>query len=173
MINEMEFREVVRFLEETPESIRQLTTGLRNGEACWKPAPDAFSALEQVCHLRDLEREGYALRIDKLLKENQPSLPDFDGGRIAKERDYNSQDFESALEDFARARAENVRLMKTLSMDELHRSGVLAGVGEITLMKLFLLMREHDLSHRQELADLRQAKKMAEVNQGKGAKPLR
>lgn len=166
MINETEFQEVVRFLEETPASIRQLTAGLRNGEAHWQPAPDAFSALEQVCHLRDLEREGYALRIHKLLTENQPSLSDFDGSRIARERDYNSQDFESALEDFARARAENIRLMKTLSTDELKRNGVLAGVGEITLMKLFLLMREHDLSHRQELADLRQAIKVGRSQPG-------
>jgi hypothetical protein len=150
-----EFQDVVSFLEETPESIRQLTAGLANRELRWKPAADEFSALEQVCHLRDLEREGYSARIRKLLTENQPLLPDFDGGRIASERDYNSQDFESAFQDFALERAENVRIMKTLSPDELNRSGILDGVGTITLKKLFLLMREHDRSHQEELSDLR------------------
>jgi hypothetical protein len=157
-MTEHEFQEVVRFLEETPESIRQLISEIARPELSWKPSGDEFSALEQVCHLRDLEREGYAARINKLLTENQPSLPDFDGGRIARERDYNSQDFESAFQDFARARAENVRSMKTLSPEQLNRSGVLDGVGAITLKQLFLLMRDHDRSHLEELSDLRKRK---------------
>jgi DinB superfamily len=155
-MTEQDFQNVVSFLEEMPASIRRLTAGLARGELRWKPARDEFSALEQVCHLRDLEREGYAERIRKLLVENQPSLPDFDGSRIASERDYNNQDFESAFEDFALARAENVRVMKNLSPDQLTRGGVLEGVGAITLKELLLLMRDHDLSHRKELTDLRE-----------------
>jgi DinB superfamily len=153
---EQEFQDVVRFLEETPESIRQLTAAFAGQDLSWKPAADEFSALEQVCHLRDLESEGYAERINKLLTENQPSLPDFDGSRLARERDYNKQDFESALQDFAFARAENVRVMKSLSPDELKRSGVLDGVGAITLEKLLLLMCEHDQSHLKEISELRE-----------------
>jgi DinB family protein len=149
-----EFQDVVSFLEETPRSIRQLTDRLARAELSWKPSHDEFSALEQVCHLRDLEREGYAARIKKLLTENNPSLPDFDGARIASERNYNSHDFESAFQDFALARAENVRLMKTLSPEQLNRSGSLEGVGAITLNKLFLLMRDHDRSHLEELTEL-------------------
>ena len=155
-MTEQEFQDVVRFLEETPESIRLLTAALAGRELRWKPAGDEFSALEQVCHLRDLEREGYAARINKLLTENQPSLPDIDGGRLARERDYNSQDFDAAWQAFALARAENVRVMKSLSPGELNRSGVLDGVGEITLEKLLLLMQEHDQSHQKELSELRE-----------------
>jgi hypothetical protein len=158
-----EFQDVVSFLEETPESIRQLTARLAHTELSWKPSAEEFSALEQVCHLRDLEREGYAARIKKLLAENNASLPDFDGARIARERDYNVQDFESAFQDFALARAENVRVMKTLSPEQLDRSGVLDGVGAITLKKLFLLMSDHDRSHLEELTDLLRRK--AEANQ--------
>jgi hypothetical protein len=79
-----------------------------------------------------------------------------DGARLARERDYNSQDFGAALEEFARARAENLRAVGHLSAEQLNRKGVLEGVGPITLGKLFLLMREHDESHRQELRELRE-----------------
>ena len=151
-----EFENVVRFLEETPASIRQLADALPKQDLRWKPSADEFSVVEQVCHLRDLEREGYSVRIRKMLAENQPILPDFDGSRIARERNYNNQDFESACQEFALARAENVRLMKTLSPDQLKRSGALEGVGVITVEKLFHLMREHDQSHRKELSDLRE-----------------
>ena len=153
---EQEFRDVVRFLEETPGRIRQLTTGMAEGELTWKPSANEFSAVEQVCHLRDLEREGYGARIEKLLTEPRPSLPDFDGGRIAGERDYNRQDFESACREFALARAGNLSVMKALSPEQLNRGGHLEGVGAITLGRLLLLMREHDQSHREELRALRE-----------------
>jgi hypothetical protein len=155
-MTEQEFQEVVRFLEETPEQIRQLAARMSAQDLRWKPSDEEFSVVEQVCHLRDLEREGYHERINKLLTEHEPTLPDFEGDRIARERDYNSQDFEAAFQEFARSRAENVRLMKTLSPEQLNRSGVLEGVGAITLEKLFQLMREHDQSHREELSDLRE-----------------
>jgi hypothetical protein len=158
----LEFEEVVRFLEEMPETIRQLILALGDGDLRWKPASEEFSALEQVCHLRDLEREGYGARIERMLSENEPALADFDGSRIARERDYNHQDFASAFQDFAQARAANVRLMKTLSPEELKRRGILEGMGAINLKKLFLLMREHDLSHLKELADLRDRQRKAE-----------
>jgi hypothetical protein len=149
-----EFQHVVRLLEETPESIRRLIAALPDRYLRWKPTADEFSPVEQVCHLRDLEREGYGARIRKMLAENEPLLPDFDGGRIARERDYNSQDFEPAFREFARERADNVRRAKTLSPAELKRGGVLEGVGPITLGKLFPLMLEHDRSHLKELSDL-------------------
>lgn len=151
-----EFQDVIRFLERTPEEIRRAADGLADRDLRWKPSREEFSLVEQACHLRDIEREGYSARIRKLLTENQPILPDIDGSRLASERDYNSQDFESALQEFTQARAENVRAMKELSTDQLNRSGVLDGVGAITLEKLFLLMREHDQSHRKELSDLRE-----------------
>jgi hypothetical protein len=155
-MTEQEFQDVVSFLEETPRHIRQFAAEMAEQDLRWKPSSDEFSVVEQVCHLRDLEREGYSARIRKMLAENQPKLPDFDGGRIAKERDYNKQDFESAYQEFARAREDNVRVMNTLSPEQLNRSGVLEGVGTITVERLFQLMREHDQSHRKELNDLRE-----------------
>src|SRR6266567_2011029 len=55
------------------------------------PGPNgAFSPVEHCWHLADLEREGYAVRIRRLLEEDNPGLPDFDGARIARERSYTS-----------------------------------------------------------------------------------
>jgi hypothetical protein len=153
-MTERELQDVAMFLEETVESIRQLAIGMASQDLRWKPSANEFSFVEQVCHLRDLEREGYSVRIEKLLTEHEPSLPDFDGSRIARERDYNHQDFDSAFRDFALARSGNVSLMKQLGPEQLNRSCVLEGVGAITLGKLFLLMREHDQSHREELSEL-------------------
>lgn len=154
-MNDQEFRELVDFLEETPAIIGRLTIGWSEQALRRKPSDDEFSALEQVCHLRDIEREGYSLRIRKIVTESQPALPDIDGSRLARERSYNSQNFAAALEDFSLARNENIALVRGLSSDQLERSGVLEGVGEITLERLLMLMREHDQAHREELRALK------------------
>ena len=147
--------DVIEFLQETPAVFRKLAQGLADEVLRWKPSGDRFSFVENACHLRDIEVEGYGARIRKLLTEDNPQLPDVDGSRLARERDYNRQDFAAALDEFSRARAENLRAVKNLSAEQLNRRGVLEGVGEITLGNLFLLMREHDESHRQELIELR------------------
>jgi hypothetical protein len=165
-MKEVEFQDIVKFLEETPESVRQLTANLADPELRWKPGVNEFSALEQVCHLRDLEREGYGVRIEKLLTETEPRLQDFEGGRIARERAYNSQDFERAFQDFSLARSRNISVMKSLTPEELNLRGVLEGVGLITLKKLCLLMLEHDQSHREELRALRLRRATRERSDG-------
>ena len=151
-----ELDDVLAFLEETPEIFRQLRDAASPVDLSWKPAEGAFSALEHVCHLRDIEREGHGARIKRILDEHQPSLPDIDGGRLARERDYNGQDFEAALSEFMRARRGNIALVRRLSADQLSRSGILETVGTITIDDLLLLMRGHDLAHRKELCELRE-----------------
>ncbi|HEX8491286.1 MAG TPA: DinB family protein [Pyrinomonadaceae bacterium] len=155
MMTRAEFQSLADFLALTPTRVRQLTTDLSEQDARWKPSPQEFSALENICHLNDLEREGYAVRIEKLIGEEQPFLPDFDGGKIARERDYNQRQLAVMLDAFASSRESNLRAVSTLSPAELQRGGTLETVGPITLESLLLKMREHDEAHLQELSDLR------------------
>ena len=164
MMTIAELESLTGFLALTPARVRQLTSDLSETEARWKPAPQEFSALENVCHLNDLEREGYAVRIEKLLGEAQPFLPDFDGGKIAAERDYNQRQLATMLDAFTHSRESNLRAVNSLSPDELQRGGTLEGAGPITLETLLLKMREHDEAHLQELNSLR-ARLLGQNNQ--------
>jgi hypothetical protein len=150
-----DFQALIAFLEETPEMVRQSTADLTEEARTGKPSDSEFSALEQVCHLRDIEQEGYAVRIDKLLTQDRPLLDDIDGSRLAVERNYNRESYGTALREFASARIENLKRLKAISPEQLESRGVLQGVGEITLGRLLELMREHDQSHRDELKGLR------------------
>ena len=149
-----DLQSVIEFLEQTPAFLRRQAQGYADGDLRWKPSAGQFSFVENACHLRDIEVEGYGARIRKLLAENHPELPDVDGSRLARERDYNTQDFAAALADFEHARAENLLAVRGLSSEQLSRAGTLEGVGQITLGKLLHLMREHDEAHRQELIEL-------------------
>jgi hypothetical protein len=150
-----EFQALVLSLEEMPGRVRVLIENLGDGEKLWKPRTDEFSATENVCHLRDIEEEGYCVRIKRLMEETEPNLQDLDGARLARERDYNSQNIMEALERFTRARFVNVAAVRNLPPEGLSRSGLFEGTGAVTLAQLLLMMREHDHAHIKELESLR------------------
>ena len=141
-------------LRAMPRELEAAARGLR--EADWRavPAGGGFSMVEQAWHLADLEREGYAVRIRRLLEEDSPFLPDFEGDRIAAERGYRSLPMEEGLAAFAAARARNVAVLASLALEAWDRSGSQAGVGPVTLRDIPRLMLEHDDSHRAEIAAL-------------------
>lgn len=150
-----EFQALVLSLAEMPGRVRGLVENLGEGERVWKHEADEFSATENVCHLRDIEEEGYSVRVRRLLAESEPFLSDLDGARLARERNYNSQNMTDALERFERARNVTVAAVCDLSREQLERRGTFEGTGPVTLRQLLLMMREHDLAHLRELETLR------------------
>ena len=150
------FAALLEFLHETPNKLTRLTDGLMLAELCLKHSQAEFSALENLCHLRDLELQGYTPRISRMLDERDPALADFDGARVAAEGNYNSQQPDLALETFQTARRENLEKLSSLTEEQLAREATLEGVGRITLRRLAEMMREHDEGHLEDLRVLRQ-----------------
>ncbi|HEV7397769.1 MAG TPA: DinB family protein [Pyrinomonadaceae bacterium] len=148
----MNFGEILNALQETPDLLLAAIDGLTEQNLRVKPKPDEFSVLENICHLRDLEVEAYTIRIDRILNEENPALLDFDGGKIASERDYHNEDVSVALSAFKAARSYNVTRLSGLDSSQLNRNAVLEGVGKITLSDLATMMLEHDTGHLQDLS---------------------
>lgn len=151
---------LLALLEATPADVENLIAGLRDDQVRTKPSgpafpANAFSIIENVCHLRDIEWEGYRLRIARTLQEEMPALPDIDGNRLAVERGYQSQDLRTALLAFAEARRQTLILLRQTTEEQLDRQARLESVGLVTLIKLVELMREHDESHLRDLEVLR------------------
>jgi len=152
-MNRDDFDKLISVLAATPDRISRLVEGDDVEMVSYKPS-DQFSILESVCHLRDIEVEGYTERIARILSETEPSLPDIDGGKLALERDYNKQDLKQALKSFVEARTRNVDRIRNLGVGQLARVGKLAGVGDVTLERLLEMMVEHDEGHLEELEAL-------------------
>jgi len=117
-----------------------------------KPSAELFSVLEQVCHLRDIEIEGYTVRLERILAEHHPVLPDIDGSRLAIERRYNEEEVGPAFMAFRAAREKNLQRLRKLTMAELERKAVMDVAGEISLARLIAMWVAHDAGHRDELA---------------------
>ncbi len=151
---QQELENLLEFLEATPEFIKSLAENLTDIDLRWKPSNEEFSILEHVCHLRDIEQEGYRVRINKLLNEAEPFLPDIDGDKLARERDYNNQNFDEALSAFTSGRKENIHTIRIAPPGALKRTGLFGDVGIITLERLVMMMYEHDSDHHQALNKL-------------------
>src|SRR5436190_21193552 len=104
--------ELLAALEQTPDKLTACIARLSDAQLRQRNPAGEFSPVENVCHLRDLEVEGYGVRIKRIIAEDNPSLTDFDGGKIAAERDYNSQDVHVALEAFTIARKNNIECVR-------------------------------------------------------------
>src|SRR5579863_148859 len=150
----MKIEEAIDALRSMPEALEQRLAGLSEAQLSFKPGADNFSVLESVCHLRDIEVEGYACRLRLLLETADPVLPDLDGSTLARERRYNQQPFEPVLETFLIARRGNLQRLAVATEVDLGRRGRLEKVGEITLARLLELWVEHDRGHLEELDDL-------------------
>jgi len=149
--------EAIAHLSATPQRVEDLARGLSEEQLSWKPAPEVFSVRENIQHLRDIDVEGYEQRIRLILSEEHPMLPDVDGGKLARERNYNVQPIPPALDDLHRSRAVSIQRLKTCFLLDLNRRAEMQGVGTVNLRRLLQLWMQHDAGHVADLAELRRA----------------
>lgn len=126
-------------------------------ESSWRFRPDwgtSFSLIEHVCHLCDLD-EVYRGRLERILHEHMPSLPDIDGTKLARKRRYQQQSLKSAVRRFRDLRSDFVARFRRLSRQQRMRVGIYAGVKRLTIENLAEMVYEHDATHLQEIEELR------------------
>jgi hypothetical protein len=114
----------------------------------WEGVPsEALTALEQVCHVRDIEIEGYHVRFQRTLNEDHPTLASIDTDALVRERAYASADAATALIAFREARARTVALIAGLAPAQFDRTAVFEGYGPLTLRSLVHYLCSHDQQH--------------------------
>src|SRR5690349_3853643 len=100
-------------LSRTPALLSQVAAQVPSHLLTVRSGP--FALVEHAWHLADLEKEAFGERVRRLLAEDDPLLPDFDGERAAREREYLKLDLAVALSAFAAAREENLRRLRAVS----------------------------------------------------------
>jgi hypothetical protein len=119
----------------------------------WKPASwegvpsEPFSAIEQICHVRDIEIDGYHQRFQRTLAEHNPLLPSIDSDILASERNYAAADTAEVFTSFRAARAKTVALIASLAPQQFDRTAEFEGYGALTLRSLVHYLCSHDQQH--------------------------
>ena len=169
--NAGERAELIRSLSAMPGYLYEQFDSLTAEDARLPGPGGAFSPVEQVWHLADLEREGFGVRIRRLRDEQAPRLPDFDGARIARERHYRSLSLREGLEAFAVARKANLATLQSLPREAWARSGSQDGVGVVTLCDLPALLLQHDREHVLEIEEWKRRQAEARVGPPESGAP--
>jgi DinB superfamily len=113
----------------------------------WDGIPsERLTAIEQICHVRDIEADGYHVRIARILRESRPVLEDIAGEPLAVERQYCLASPERALADFRIARAKTIESISGLSEEQWQRIGIFEGE-PTSLRGLMHFLCSHDNQH--------------------------
>lgn len=80
----------------------------------YRPTPDSWNLIEVLCHLRDEEIEDWRTRLTCVLENPSVPPPPINPAAWVKERDYDSQNVETAMREFDKAREESIVWLKSL-----------------------------------------------------------
>jgi hypothetical protein len=123
-------------LRATPRRLDEAVRDLPRKLLVWSPAPGKWSILEIVCHLRDMERDAYLGRYQRILAADEPRLPWYDADALALERRYRDERFATALRDWKRLRRETLTLLEALEPAQWDLAGVHETRGRVTIEQL-------------------------------------
>jgi hypothetical protein len=114
----------------------------------WEGVPsEPLTAIEQICHVRDIEIDGYHIRLRRTLTESRPILVSIDTDALAKERAYGNSDAAAALAAFREARRQTLAIIDGLVPEQFDRTAVFEGYGPLSLRSLVHYLCSHDQQH--------------------------
>ncbi len=127
------------------------------GEELRRPeAPGKWSILEVIHHLADSELV-WAYRLRLVLAEKQPEITGYDQDRWASQLKYREANLQDVLELLGILRKTNLRLISSLSDEELQRAGTHNERGEETVEHMIRLYAGHDLVHSNQISRIRKS----------------
>ena len=112
----------------------------------WEGIPSEMLTIrQQICHVRDIEIDGYIQRFESLLHEDDPFLPSIDGYALVETRRYDQTDIGTALDAFDRGRSRTMKLLDATAPVDLARSGTFEGYGPVTVQSVIHFLSTPDL----------------------------
>jgi hypothetical protein len=139
-------------LQDFPRQLEAYYAAVPVGRKNWRPASwegipsEPFTPIEQICHVRDIEIDGYHVRFARTLEESNPRLPDLDGEALSSQRHYASADSAEAFAAFRQARSKTIELVSALTPKQLARPAEFEG-RPATLRSLVHYLCSHDQQH--------------------------
>ena len=149
----VEWEQLLNVLAEGPGWVgRQLES---RDPAAWNASPGVgrWSASELVSHLCDIEREIYLPRLERMLGEEEPEIPDVAVESWAQTRGYGDRDARSALDAWGEARRLLWARLASLGRAQWTRVGFHSVRGPLSLGQMVRDWVEHDLAHRRQIVD--------------------
>jgi hypothetical protein len=140
-------------LEAAPRALAEALRGASDERLRRSPGPGKWSMLENLCHLRDIERL-YAERFSKMAFSERPRLWMMDNARVSEKLRYNEADPSGVSKEFRRRREDTLVLLRALPHAAWQRTGVHPKRGELTVEQLADVAAQHTDGHIARIREL-------------------
>lgn len=143
----------VSALRSFPDQLERFFKVVPNGYLNWTPGSwegipsESLTAIEQICHVRDIEIDGYHVRFRQLLEKENPTLKSIDSYALVKERQYAEANPAKVFVSIRSARTHTLELIQDLTNEQLCRTGFFEGYGQVNIKSLIYYLCSHDQQH--------------------------
>jgi hypothetical protein len=150
----MKFANLYQEMVNSTEIIRALIANISQEEAQVKPAPEAWSILEVICHLYDEEREDFREHLDFILHRQNEEWHEIDPQDWAASRKYNEQNFIEMQIKFFEERTKSLDWLIDLSLADWDTTYT-SKYGSVPAGKMLSAWVAHDNLHIRQLVELK------------------
>jgi hypothetical protein len=140
-------------LEAFPQQLEAHYAAIPAASKHWTPSSwdgvpsEPLTAIEQICHVRDIEIDGYQVRFRRTLEESNPILPSVDTLGLTTERSYGTADATAVFAEFRVARSKTLALISNLTPEQFDRTAIFEGYGPVSVRSLIHFLCSHDQQH--------------------------
>ena len=140
-------------LEKTPAVLSTLLGNLSEEWIMNNEGPETFSPYDVLGHLLHGEETDWAARA-KLILEQGTSVSFIPWDRFAMYEESRGKNLQQLLDEFEKARKENLRWLKSLNLTaaDLDKKGMHPTLGEVSLRNLLSTWVVHDLTHLAQIS---------------------
>jgi DinB superfamily len=143
--------EACRELGRLPAVLEALLAGLDASDARTRPAPEEWSPVEILCHLRDEETEDFGARL-RVIVDGAGDFAPIDPERWAVERRYREANLPDELEALRARRQTSLDLLASVSPESLTGSRPHKRLGRLSGQDILAAWVAHDRIHLAQLA---------------------
>jgi hypothetical protein len=149
VMNPTERRSLIEKYREGPDAVDGAFEGTSDNELDRRPAPGEWTAREVAHHLADSETTS-AIRLRRLLAEDNPELPGYDENEFARRLHYD-RPIASSLEVLRAVRANTAELLDLLTEADWAREGTHVESGRYTVETWLETYAAHAHDHADQI----------------------
>ncbi len=142
---------LVEAMRQTHPALVRLTAGVPDARLDYRSAPEEWTVREILAHLVDDEMYVMRTRLERIMKEDRPSLAPHDEQAWYASRNTSRDALAELLADFATQRAASLGIIDMLRASDWAREGYQPEYGIFTAEGWLARWVEHDTVHLRQI----------------------
>jgi hypothetical protein len=145
--------QVLTLLEELPQRIAALTTGLSPAQLRARPDDDSWSSVDVLAHLRSCA-DVWGDCITTILTDDHPKIRAIDPRTWGKQTNYHDLEFQPSFRDFTTQRAALLATLTPLTTEQWSRTATMTHSGkpiDRTAQSFAARLARHERTHVKQI----------------------